>query len=365
MKMRPKRLKRMQRQQPHPWKLILRIWMWWASLTSWILAMGCRSSTSSSMKTGLCCPHVTSFICLFIPSRRIWMTQTGPVLESPGGTIDEKQCLRFNCVSLGVLSLVCLRLLYISFVCVMCHFYLNSSNFNPLRRSTWLTTTPSTSRRPVVCSTPMKVQVFKFPPFFCPLIAYVKHTNTCGFRKFSSTKLEEFPPHFTLRGMELSTVRPWEVRRFIGCDPRHREHGPRIFKGRKFVDFHLLTLDEFLLLGTDLLELNRFFVRRKSLRIRHWKILSRWPRSCFLWFWWHNGLDTIVNRMCWKFQVELGSKEHRRERERRVDAGDETAKLKFTRLSYLIGCRKCKSSGNFQVSNSFATVTSILIFWFF
>ena len=169
MKMRPKRLKRMQRQQPHPWKLILRIWMWWASLTSWILAMGCRSSTSSSMKTGLCCPHVTSFICLFIPSRRIWMTQTGPVLESPGGTIDEKQCLRFNCVSLGVLSLVCLRLLYISFVCVMCHFYLNSSNFNPLRRSTWLTTTPSTSRRPVVCSTPMKVQVFKFPPFFLPL----------------------------------------------------------------------------------------------------------------------------------------------------------------------------------------------------
>lgn len=199
------------------------------------------------------------------------------------------------------------------------------------------------------------------------------NTQTLVFSgSFLQQNLRNFPtfhptyqPSKDLRGMELSTVRPWEVGRFIGRDPRHREHWPRIFKGRKFVDFHLLTLDEFLLLGTDLLELNRFFVRRKSLRIRHWKILSRWPRSCFLWFWWHNGLDTIVNRMCFRFQVELGSKEHRRERERRVDAGDETAKLKFTRLSYLIGCRKCKSSGNFQVSNSFATVTSILIFWYF
>lgn len=93
-------------------------------------------------------------------------------------------------------SFSCLSSTLISFVCVMCHFYLNSSNFNPLRRSTWLTTTPSTSRRPVVCSTPMKVQVFKFPPFFLPLDCLCETRKHLWFQEVFFNKTWGISPTF-------------------------------------------------------------------------------------------------------------------------------------------------------------------------
>ncbi len=173
-------------------------------------------------------------------------------------------------------SLTCLSsplfFFLISFVCGMCHFYLNSSNFKPTKE---------------------KHLSYYYSKYFKKAIFCAARVESLPlFTKFSSTKFRQ-PPKFPqklnplnfLRGMELSTIRPWEVRRFIGCDPRHREHGPRIFEGPKAGGFTCWLWMNSCCWELTLLELNRFFVRPKSLRIHHWKTLWRWLRSCFHCYW--------------------------------------------------------------------------------
>ena len=133
------------------------------------------------------------------------------------------------------------------------------------------------------------------------------NTQTLSNTWVFSNKREEQFPEFPYRSQltKISTSEAWNFQQFglekfedlldvirdtVSMDQEFLKADifRWIFTGSWLLDEFLSV---FLSLGTDVGIESVLFVRPKSLRIPHWKISSRWLRSCFLWFW-HNGWHT-------------------------------------------------------------------------